>query len=174
MASVQAGKSDRLASRRFTRRVIGLLAIILLGCAVALVRLPRPTGWPTVQIRFAGYTNDASGARLASFSIANVSLWSVKIGSSYQLQVPNAAGWMTHTNDYLARGGCIVRAGHSEILSIPAPSGHRQWRAAFSARHDEGLLRRIATELLIEAQKLGFPTRYRRVGHRVVSDTVLE
>jgi hypothetical protein len=153
---------------------ICLVILLLLGSIFASVAFRRPPGRPSVKVNFVGFTNDASGMRLASFAISNGSSWDVSRDSHYCVRSPAGAKGTTFAEGWCPTGGSTLRAGSSEIVTIPAPTNQPSWRAAFSTRKDEGTVTTMVSELLIEGQKIGLPTRYRRVGYWISSDVIQE
>jgi hypothetical protein len=153
--------------------IICVIMILVVGAAVTMFVLGRPSGPPKLSVRFLAFTN-AAGTRLASFVISNDSPWAVTRESGYHIQVPVGRRWSTITNDWFPTGGRVLRPGQTETLTIAAPVQQPQWRIAFPARRDGSAVTVMATELLIEAQKRGLPTRYRRVAHSVASDLIQE
>jgi len=151
---------------------ICLVVLLLLGSLFAFIAFRRPPGRPTVLVRFAGFTNDTSGIRLATFAISNASPWAVVRGGHYRVQTQAGARWTNLTHGWFP--GSTLRARASEVVTLTAPTNQSEWRVAFTSHQDEGAIFTMAGELLIEGQKLGFPTRYRRVGHPVYSDLIHE
>ena len=155
--------------------IICVITILVVGAAITMFVVGRPTGPPPkLSVRFVAFTNNAAGTRLAAFIISNDSPWAVTRESAYHIQVPVGRRWISVTNDWFPTGGRVLDPGQTETLTITAPVQQPQWRVAFLARRDGSAVAGMATELLLEAQKRGLPTRYRRVSHSVASDLIQE
>jgi hypothetical protein len=147
-----------------------LIVLLILGGISLVVLSRRPHPRPSLDVFFLGYTNTTAGARLALFSISNASPWAVVRQSHYTVQSPVGNRWARLAEDWIP--GVSLRPAASEVVTITAPTNQPIWRVAFSARKDEGMLVGMTTELLLEGQKLGLPTRYRRQGFAVFSESV--
>lgn len=157
-----------LRLRIFVISCCGLL--LVLAAMLTFVAFRRPQGRPAMTVTFVGFTNNAGGARVASFSISNDGARTVQRSGGYRIQIPAGDHWTNLTDGFLPAKR--LRAGTSEVVMLSAPTNQSSWRASFSGRYDEGLVARILAELLIEGQKLGVPLRHRRVGYSVHSDSV--
>jgi len=150
--------------------------ILLLALAgfFAFIAFSPPAGRPAVIVSFIAFTNDAVGTRLAVFAVSNAGPWAVSRGSDYRVQLPSGRRWTDFSEGWFPTGGSTLKPGLSELVILNAPTNQSEWRIAITSRKQEGVVFGMATELLIEAQKLGLPTRYRRVSYSTFSDLVHE
>lgn len=155
------------------KRLLVITAILLalpLGLVLKIV-LKGPPGRPAVRVSFAGFTNGAAGKRLAVFAVSNASPQAVVRQAHYSIIQPGAGGRSAQAGEgWFPNGGGTVHAGECERVVVEAPAVSGPWGVALLVRQREGMVHGIATELLLEAQKRGFPTRYRRAGFSVKSD----
>ena len=150
--------------------VFGFLFVLALGSVFAVIAFRRPPPRPAVAALFVGFTNDTTGARVALFAISNASPSAVVRGSHYTVQHSAGDRWTDLTEGWLP--GRALRSASSELVAVAPPTNQAVWRAAFSVRMDEGILFGAATELLLEAQKEGLPTHYRRQSFSIGSDPI--
>ena len=109
------------------------------------------------------------------FAISNANEKSVVRSLRYRIQIEEDGEWRNLKMGEIASGDGVIKGRSLEVVSIPTPTNRGNWRVAFPMRETDGVLYGMATELLLEAQKLGLPTTYRRRsrGFVVHTDTVL-
>ncbi len=138
-------------------RVSVFLAVALLSTACRPSAPAPPVSLqPHASVTFLGYTNDASGIRLASFAVTNQSQIAVVREAKYLIcgEMP-LRGWAPMSGGLLPRGR-VLKVGSSEIVSIKPPVTQTAWRVTFYIRNDFGMKRLIrATQRF-----LGRPSKY--------------
>ena len=107
-----------------------LMAMLLLGVGVALLLVStRPQSTGNVLVRFRGYTNDSSGARVAAFELTNNGQQPVKRWALYRC-VTNSDVQATPVFSSV-RYISSIQAGGSERILIPPPVD-LPWKATFT------------------------------------------
>lgn len=145
----------------------GLPLLILFGGSIALFTglvLGRRPAKPSVHVSLLGFTNDGSGMSLAIFTISNASPWAVSRDAHYRVQGAMGARWTNLSEGLIAAGAKALATRQCESVTIPAPTNQQAWRLAVLTSREDGVLMGMVTELLMEGQKLGLPTRFRRPG----------
>ena len=151
---------------------IGLVLAALLASLSVWKALNRPTRKPAATVTFIGFSNAPLGTKLGCFAISNAGPSSIVLESHYRVQVKAGARWKQVSEGWLSTGGFTLSERASGTLTLDAPTNQTPWRIVFSAGQDEGMFFSMATELLIEGQKLGLPTRYTRKRHPLFSNPV--
>jgi hypothetical protein len=127
--------------RKGTFIILGLLVIAVTAvCGLWLSQQrPRPPNPPEVAVSFAGYSNDAAGVRLATFTVVNGSISTIRRWGRCRIegQAP------THLIAMLALGPDVsVASGQTEKVAVPAPTNQGAWRVTFFCERD-GWRRRL-------------------------------
>jgi hypothetical protein len=119
------------------KRSFFLVVVVLVVCAVCLpLILPTKRRAGSLSVSFVGLTNDASGNRLAQFSVANHFPRRVSFGvCEVQLCQTNAwPGWM---RDAGAGAWLALAAGREHAFSVPIPQVEgAKWRVPIMYRED--------------------------------------
>ena len=156
--------------------ILGLILVALLGLVTRAVLLP-PAAPPNVTVRFAGYTNDTTGTRLAVFTVRNTSPSPVRRLSNYRIQIPTATRWTNLSARLLSGGGSVLQAGSSETVTVPAAT-NQSWRVSLSVSPEFGSMADMRAAMMgsiAEAARLaGLPARYRNMSYGVPSDWIGE
>ena len=156
--------------------VLGLILVALLGLVTWAVLQP-PAARPNVTVRFAGYTNDTTGTRLAVFTVCNTSPSAVRRLSNYRIQIPTATRWTNLSARLLSGGGSVLQAGSSEMVTVPAAT-NQSWRVSLSVSPEVGSMADMRAAMMgsiAEAARLaGLPARYRNMSYGVPSDWIGE
>ena len=169
-----------MAVRRSATRVICLaLAILLFGAGVTWVVLraslpptTRAASSPNASVNFLGYTNDASGARLARFAVTNLS--DIAVARSPKCLVCVAApvgGWMPHSGVLLAAGS-VLGVGASEIITIKPPTTLSPWRVSLYVSDEVGLAWAGKRFINAALHLIGRPGRYGAATRQVDSEGI--
>ncbi|MDB6025735.1 MAG: hypothetical protein JWM68_1958 [Verrucomicrobiales bacterium] len=147
--------------------IIGSLLVCFLAIIVWMT-IPQSKGQQSVAVKFLGFTNDAAGTRMATCTLSNGSPWAVSF--RYMFQLFTGKGW-TNSNGGRFLSGDTLPAGASELLILPAPTNQIPWRILFSATKPRNALLKISEQLLMEAQRRGFPTKYERASRTSITWT---
>jgi len=152
--------------------ILGLILVALLGLVTWAVLQP-PAARPNVTVRFAGYTNDTTGTRLAVFTVSNTSPSAVRRLSNYRIQIPTATRWTNLSARLLSAGGSVLQAGSSETVTVPAAT-NQSWRVSLSVSPELGSMADMRGSIAEAARLAGLPARYRNMSYGVPSDWVGE
>ena len=152
--------------------VLGLMLVALLGWVTWAVLQP-PAARPNVKVRFAGYTNDTTGTRVALFTVSNTSPSAVRRFSNYRIQIPTGAWWTNLSAGLLSGGGSVLQAGSSETLTVPAAT-NQSWRVSLSVNAEVGIMGDIMGSIAEAARSAGLPIRYSNISYGVRSDWIGE
>ena len=103
--------------------------IILVPMMVFLVFMfEQPSKPLALTATFIAYTNDATGGRLAAFTISNNSHVRIRRWDRYEIEIPDQVG----QRPTIFRGRSIVLdPGQSEAFVIPVPTNQESWRVLF-------------------------------------------
>jgi hypothetical protein len=118
--------------RKRTVIIAGSLVLILVVCVVAwtTTRHPAPL---KVSVLFTGYTNDASGARLAVFQVRNESEIRMRRWGVYHVEV---RGDVQRRGPLFFGRNAFVEPGQSTVFALPAYTNQVAWRAALHCSRD--------------------------------------
>jgi len=130
-------RSPNTISRLLTLIVMVMLALFTLGAWVAF--LPQPQR-PNISIAFLGYTNDASGARLAKIAVTNLNPTTIFVYQPHlEIQAPADP---RNYEDYFSGVNCswnaTLASGASGSFTIPPPTNQLPWRLSFYVYPDRG------------------------------------
>jgi len=118
------------------KRFVIILSVLLIVVAAAalLWASRRPASPMSVTVSFVSYTNDVTGARLATFRVTNkseVTVWRWS-GCRIEGQPQPVARSM------LSIGSSVsLSARESEVVTIPAPTNWAPWRATLFCANDD-------------------------------------
>jgi hypothetical protein len=122
------------------KRFLLVAAAFVVGIVGLLLIWPTKNRAGGLAISFVGPTNDASGTRLAQFSVANHFPRQVRVGVC-EVQVWQTNGW---PNTWRVAGGAAwlpVALGGERVFSIPPPSPElAPWRVPISYQEDLSLI----------------------------------
>jgi hypothetical protein len=129
--------SANTISKILTLIVIVIAVLFALGAWVAF--LPPP-GRPNISINFLGYTNDATGTRLAKIAVTNLNPTTIFVYEPHiEIQAPtDPRGY----EDYFSGVNCSWNStfdrGASGSFTIPPPTNQSPWRLSFYVYPDRG------------------------------------
>ena len=133
MAAAEIGAS--VAALRMKKRTViiaGLFAIV-----IGMVWVAFQPKKPPASVAFLGYTNAATGTRLAAFVISNCNSFVVRRQAGYWIELLTPTGgtnrascWFSSSYDLNARA--------FEIVAVPVPTNQPSWRVLLFIRTDLG------------------------------------
>jgi len=120
---------------------------------IAWCLLQPPPGPPRVSVRFLGYTNDATGQRLALITITNLSKQQIfAYLPNVQLPAPTepmgASNYFPNGTNQFQHLHATLDEGASTTFTVQPPAPPEPWRISFFAYNDFGtvqMVKRIAT-----------------------------
>jgi hypothetical protein len=128
--------------KKLTVIIAGLFAIVI-GIAVWTTSQSKK---PPASVKFLGYTNDATGIRLAIFVISNCNSFVVRRQAGYWIELATPTGatnraslWFSSSHD--------LRAGAFETVEVPVPTNQQSWRVLLPIRTDLGRVTETMHEL---------------------------
>lgn len=117
-----------------------LVMAFVLGTVCLLLIWPTKKQAGSLSVSFVGLTNDASGKRLAQFSIANHFPRRVRFGVC-EVQFYQANGWPGWVRDAGAGAWLGLAAGREGAFSVPTPSAEgAKWRVPLVYQEDLSLI----------------------------------
>ena len=124
---------------------------VLVAAFVLLLMLgvgQRRTDWPKVSVTLLGYTNDATGSRLATFAVTNLSQSAVIRNWGYWIQSPSAnpQNGSNISWNLFQPGKTRLLQGEAETLWVVAPTNLPSWRILLTVSYPEPIAKRIARE----------------------------
>lgn len=128
-ASVTTPRADAV-SKVLTLVVMVIVALFALAAWVAFLPLP---GRPEVSITLLGYTNDATGARLAKIAVTNLNPTSLFVYQPrVEIQSPtDPRGYEDYFSGVPSSWRSLLDRGASGSFTIPPPTNQSPWRLAF-------------------------------------------
>ncbi len=139
-------------------RYIAFAMVFLLAPIAALVLLVefQPRHQPKVSVSFLGYTNDATGSRLATFVVNNSEDSSILVLAPWvSIQTP------TNVVGHGAGGGTlIVKAHASSTLIIPSAPTQAPWKIHLRVTPDFGLWGEMKSFVVYKLLRLGLNPKY--------------
>jgi hypothetical protein len=137
------GTKPLAVTERSPKTIILTLIVIVIGVLFTLgawvAFLPQP-GRPNISITFLGYTNDATGTRLAKIAVTNLNASTIFIYQPHiEIQaLTDARGY----EDYFSGVNCswdsTLDSGASGSFTIPPPTNQSPWRLSFYVYPDRG------------------------------------
>ena len=128
--------------KKRTVMIAGLLTIVI--CIVAWAAFQPKK--PPASVKFLGYTNNATGTRLATFVVSNCSSFAVRRQAGYWIELPTPTGatnraslWFSSSHD--------LKAGAFEMVEVPVPMNQHSWRVLLPIRTDLGRVTETMHEL---------------------------
>jgi hypothetical protein len=119
-----------------TPLVIGacVALLLILGCAIfwnATGRFGRirSSGPIRIVVAFSGFTNDATGSRLAAFRVSNVGGVGLFRWPFYTIE---ESGRPSPSSSGASGRGDVLAPGESRICLLPAPTNNVPWRAVLN------------------------------------------
>jgi hypothetical protein len=150
------------------RRVAIIAALLIIAPLFALVLLvmaqsPRK---PNIAITFLGYTNSATGSRLAMFSVRNLEASPVNAWGPFiwLKTATNVIGFMQPGSTDV---GGLLAAGASKVVTVPPPTNYVAWTIEVRADHDFGTWREIKCFVMYKLIALHFRPRYGNMGFSI-------
>jgi hypothetical protein len=111
---------------------LGLICLLLLWVVRPAPRMRRGG----LGVTFAGLTNDASGATLAQFKVANGFPRRVRFGVG-EVQIRDTNGWPNWMRVAGGTNWLVVAAGSNLVFSVPAPAMEGvTWRVPLTYQED--------------------------------------
>ena len=135
-----------------------VLVLLILGVVAFLLITPsRPPGNASaVLATFLGYTNDAAGKRVVTFSINNRSPLAIRRQWYYEVQVLTNGAWKPQPTVRFPYGhGPVIAPNKSEIWTIDAPAAEARWRLWFPYVEYHGPVREMKKKIRRELRSLG-------------------
>jgi hypothetical protein len=120
-----------------------LAAALLSTACRPSANAPSVSLQPRASVTFLGFTNDASGTRLANFAITNLSQIAVVREPKYLIWVPTLFRGWTPSSGSLMASGRVLQPGASEIVTIKPPAAQTAWRVSFYVCNDVGIKRLV-------------------------------
>ncbi|MBW8864190.1 MAG: hypothetical protein JF609_04555 [Verrucomicrobia bacterium] len=122
--------------------LIFLISLLIVCVGTTFIALMPPPARPNISITLLGYTNDATGSRLASFVISNRGPATAYLYMAGRLlrfdpQImmdSSTPGVNWHT---------MLDGGTAVPLTIPPPTNDSPWQLTINADPDVGLARRL-------------------------------
>lgn len=137
--------------------IIGLVTLFILIAGFGFIMNLPPPARPNISIRLLGYTNDATGARLASFIISNQGPATAYLYNVHRLlqldpQIP------IDSSTPGARWHAMLDDGEAVPFTIPPPTNDSPWQLRLSADPDVGLLRDLHHLVNRTARRMPYST----------------
>src|SRR2546421_470821 len=121
--------------RKITLVIVSCVALLLiLGCVIfwnatgSFVPI-RSSGPIRIVVAFSGFTNDATGSRLAAFRVSNVGGVGLFRWPFYTIE---ESGRPSPSRSGDSGRGDALAPGESSICLLPAPTNNVPWRAVFN------------------------------------------
>lgn len=117
-------------SRTLTTIVIVICGLFALGTWVAL---QPPPGRPNISITLLGYTNDATGTRLAQIAVTNLNPTTIRVYQPrIELQAPtDPRGYEDYFSGVPGSWNSTLARGASGSFMISPPTNQSPWRLSF-------------------------------------------
>ncbi|EEF58032.1 hypothetical protein [Pedosphaera parvula] len=147
------------------------LGAVIIGALVTSIAFLPPPGRPNVTVTLLGYTNDATGTRLARIAVNNLSASAIRRAALYHIQIPTPTGW-TNLSYSHSLGSEMLGAGASQILTVPSPTNQPSWRISFLTYPDAGkgqVVKWVVTDPLL---RIGLKPRYRIMFYEIHGDWI--
>jgi hypothetical protein len=147
--------------------IIFAAIVVVIGAAIAWFVFSTPprhgSRSPDGTVTFLGYTNDASGARLARFGVTNLSAFAVARAPKYLICARASGGiWTPHSAflfpEFPRKNK--LGAGRSEVIAIPPPPNQSPWRVSFYLSNDAGPAWVVKRPINAALVRLGLPPWY--------------
>lgn len=165
---------------RTALKILGLCFVALLAALLVWVKSQpplKPLSSHNVSTTLLGYTNDASGTRLARIAITNLSGLVVYVNHPV-IEIPAATdpagvtvyppGQEYYHSDYF-RWHTLLDRNASIIFTVPVPTNLSPWRLQFEADPDVGNARAVVR--IVEAFP-SFRLAARRMPYDIESDWI--
>jgi hypothetical protein len=123
-------RSANTTTRILTLIVIIIVGLFALGAWVAF--LPAP-GSPHISIAFLGYTNNATGTRLAKIAVTNLNTSTIFVYQpKIEIQAPtDPSGYENYFSGVNCSWRSMLDRGASGSFTIPPPTNQSPWRLSF-------------------------------------------
>ena len=120
-----------------SKRTVIMVVLFAIGTGM-LVWVALQPREPKASVTFLGYTNDATGTRLATLVVSNLNSFVVRRQAAYWMDLATSTGgtnqgggWFSSRND--------LNAGAFEIIAVPVPTNQPSWRVLLSLNPDIGI-----------------------------------
>ncbi len=162
-----------------TKLVVFAAIVIIIGAAIGWFAYSsprqRPSACPEGSVTFLGYTNDASGARLAQFAVTNTSAFAVARSPKCLIcTAPSAGAWVPHSGALLPGfpRNKVLGTGRSELIAISPPADQSPWRLSLYLSNEAGLAWIVKRPLNAVLLRLGFPAWFGVATHQIDSGAI--
>src|SRR5687768_1405007 len=110
---------NRASSNRTLRRM-AIVAVLLLVAAgvLALWLWSRPAPVLRASVTFAGYTNSATGARVATFNVTNLSTMSVRRWDFCEIESRETGA----VSEFHVGPDAFLAPKSAEVIALPVPT----------------------------------------------------
>jgi hypothetical protein len=124
-------------SKILTLTVMVIVVLFTLGAWVAF---QPPPGRPNISITFLGYTNDATGTRLANIAVTNLNASTIFVYEpNIETRVPtDSRGYENYFSGVNCSWHSMLDRGASGSFTIPPPTNQSPWRLSFLVYPDRG------------------------------------
>jgi len=123
-------------------RILGLTVVVIVALFAvgAWVAFLPPPGRPNLAITFCGYTNDATGLRLAKIAVTNLNATTLYVYEPrIEIQAPtDSRGDADYFSGVNCAWGAMLDRGASGSFTIPSPTNPSPWRLSFYVYPDRG------------------------------------
>lgn len=166
---VLPGTESTVVNERRANRISRILAFIMVLVIVSLalgawVAFEPPPGRPKISITFHGYTNDATGARLAKITVTNLNDSTILVCSPhFEIQAPAKPDGYEHYFsgvNYPWSSNLVGSASGS--FTIPPPTNPSPWRLTFLVYPNHGMSAKniIRSAAVFSCMNVGLWPRY--------------
>ena len=148
---------------------LAIIIVLILWHSFALTKIPV-TGPSNISTTFRGYTNDATAARLARFTVSNLT------GSAVYCYRPFIEVNTTNGLDYLRGNNTAWRATLDRDVStdftIPVPTNHSRWKLTFLVYSPTGMERQLKQAANSVSVLLRLTQPYRNMPYKIETDWI--
>ena len=159
-----------------SRILVCIVVIILVSFTLGTwIAFRPPPGRPNVSIAFLGYTNDATGARLAKIAVTNLNASTIFVYEpNIELQAPtDPSGFDSYFSGVNCSWHSMLDGGASGSFTIPPPTNRSPWRLRLLVYPDFGADRIAITRIVsISCLSIGLMPRYVRLPYDIEGDWI--
>jgi hypothetical protein len=136
-SSAVTKRGAKSISRILTLIVVVIVALFTLGAWVAFQPAPAR---PNISIAFLGYTNDATGTRLAKIAVTNLNATTIFVYQPrIEIQAPtDSRGYEDYFSGVNCSWNSTLAGGASGSFTIAPPTNQSPWRLSFYVYPDRG------------------------------------
>ncbi len=150
---------------------LSVVFVAIIGGLVTWIALQPPPSPAFVSVWFVGFTNDATGIRVAKFAVRNRNASAVRRMPTYCIEIRSPQGWK-QVSAGLFPASSVVGAGASEFVALPPPTNSAPWRVLLYVNPDGGPAGDIKRVVASALGRVGIRTRYRATTCQCDSDLV--